>query len=189
MATGDGVTTARSVAERLGITEFYGEVKPQDKLALVEKLQKQGKVVAMAGDGINDAPALAKANVGIAMGTGTDVAINSAHVALVKGDLRGIALAVESRSTLFEICGRTWASRLSTMPGHSPGCRCAVSIYWPTAIADDRRVSDEPEFRVCHYQCTPVARYRSALTADCGTERHSCGSKHEYTCDSESCIE
>ena len=93
MATGDGVTTAKSVAERLGITEFYGEVKPQDKLALVEKLQKQGKVVAMAGEGINDAPALAKANVGIAMGTGTDVAINSAHVALVKGDLRGIALA------------------------------------------------------------------------------------------------
>ena len=93
MATGDGVTTARSVAARLGIPEFHGEVKPQDKLALVEQLQAEGKIVAMAGDGINDSPALAKANVGIAMGTGTDVAINSAHVTLVKGDLRGIARA------------------------------------------------------------------------------------------------
>ncbi|WP_377705506.1 heavy metal translocating P-type ATPase [Pseudoduganella sp. UC29_71] len=93
MATGDGVTTAKAIAGRLGIEEYYGEVKPQDKLALVEKLQKMGKVVAMAGDGINDAPALAKANVGIAMGTGTDVAINSAHLTLVKGDLRGIAQA------------------------------------------------------------------------------------------------
>ena len=95
MATGDGVTTAKSVASRLGIAEVYGEVKPQDKLALVERLQAQGKIVAMAGDGINDAPALAKANVGIAMGTGTDVAMNSAHVTLVKGDLRGIAKARE----------------------------------------------------------------------------------------------
>lgn len=93
MATGDGVTTARSVAAKLGIPEVYGEVRPQDKLALVERLQAQGKTVAMAGDGINDSPALAKANVGIAMGTGTDVAINSAHVTLVKGDLRGIARA------------------------------------------------------------------------------------------------
>jgi Cu+-exporting ATPase len=93
MATGDGVTTAKSVSAKLGIAEVYGEVKPQDKLALVEKLQAQGKTVAMAGDGINDSPALAKADVGIAMGTGTDVAINSAHVTLVKGDLRGIARA------------------------------------------------------------------------------------------------
>ncbi|MGE5621849.1 MAG: heavy metal translocating P-type ATPase, partial [Bacillota bacterium] len=93
MATGDGVTTARSVAKRLGIGEFHGEVKPQDKLQLVERLQQEGKIVAMAGDGINDAPALAKSNVGIAMGTGTDVAINSAHVTLVKGDLRAIARA------------------------------------------------------------------------------------------------
>ena len=93
MATGDGVTTAKSVAARLVISEVYGEVKPQDKLALVERLQAEGRVVAMAGDGINDAPALARANVGIAMGTGTDVAINSAHVTLVKGDLRAIARA------------------------------------------------------------------------------------------------
>lgn len=93
MATGDGLTTARSVGERLGIDEVHGEVKPADKLALVDQLQKQGRIVAMAGDGINDAPALAKADVGIAMGTGTDVAMNSAQVTLVKGDLRGIAVA------------------------------------------------------------------------------------------------
>ncbi len=93
MATGDGLTTAKAVAARLGIDEVYGEVKPADKLALVEKLQAQGKIVGMAGDGINDAPALAKANVGIAMGTGTDVAMNSAQVTLVKGDLRGISIA------------------------------------------------------------------------------------------------
>jgi len=93
MATGDGLITAKSVAAKLGIDEVYGEVKPSDKLSLVERLQSEGRNVAMAGDGINDAPALAKADVGVAMGTGTDVAMNSAQVTLVKGDLRGIAQA------------------------------------------------------------------------------------------------
>jgi P-type Cu+ transporter len=93
MATGDGLTTARSVAGRLDIDEVHGEVEPADKLALVDRLQREGRVVGMAGDGINDAPALAKADVGVAMGTGTDVAMNSAQVTLVKGDLRGIARA------------------------------------------------------------------------------------------------
>jgi P-type Cu+ transporter len=93
MASGDGLTTARAVAAKLGINEVYGEVGPADKLALVDKLQKEGRIVAMAGDGINDAPALAKADVGVAMGTGTDVAMNSAQVTLVKGDLRGVAQA------------------------------------------------------------------------------------------------
>ncbi|MBC7572937.1 MAG: copper-translocating P-type ATPase, partial [Herminiimonas sp.] len=109
MATGDGLTTAKSVGARLGISEIYGEVKPQDKLALVERLQKAGKVVAMAGDGINDAPALAKADVGIAMGTGTDVAINSAHLTLIKGDLRSIArardLSVETVRNMYQNLG------------------------------------------------------------------------------------
>jgi len=93
MATGDGLTTARAVGQRLGIDEVHGEVKPVDKLRLVEKLKSEGRTVAMAGDGINDAPALARADVGIAMGTGTDVAMNSAQLTLVKGDLRGIATA------------------------------------------------------------------------------------------------
>ncbi len=93
MATGDGLTTARAVGKRLGIDEVHGEVKPADKLKLVERLQAEGRLVAMAGDGINDAPALARADVGIAMGTGTDVAMNSAQLTLVKGDLRGIAAA------------------------------------------------------------------------------------------------
>ena len=93
MATGDGLSTAQAVGKRLGIEEVHGEVKPADKLQLVERLQAEGRIVAMAGDGINDAPALAKANVGIAMGTGTDVAMNSAQLTLVKGDLRGIATA------------------------------------------------------------------------------------------------
>jgi len=93
MATGDGLTTARTVARKLGIDEVHGEVKPADKLELVAKLQREGRIVAMAGDGINDAAALAEATVGIAMGTETDVAMNSAQVTLVKGDLRGIAHA------------------------------------------------------------------------------------------------
>ena len=101
MASGDGLTTARQVAATLGIDEVHGEVKPADKLALVKRLQTEGRVVAMAGDGINDAPALAQADVGVAMGTGTDVAMNSASVTLVKGDLRGIAQArVISQQTI-----------------------------------------------------------------------------------------
>jgi Cu+-exporting ATPase len=93
MATGDSTTTALAVARRLGLDEVHGEVRPADKAQLVERLRAAGRRVAMAGDGINDAPALAAADVGIAMGTGTDVAISSAQVTLVKGDLRGIARA------------------------------------------------------------------------------------------------
>jgi Cu+-exporting ATPase len=101
MASGDGEKTARVVAQELGIDDVHGEVTPADKLDIISRLQQEGHIVAMAGDGINDAPALAKANVGIAMGTGTDVAMNSAQLTLVKGDLRGIGQAIHlSRLTV-----------------------------------------------------------------------------------------
>ncbi len=93
MATGDGLATARSVARELGLDDVHGELRPSDKAELIRTLQAQGRTVAMAGDGINDAPALATADVGIAMGNGTDVALSSAQVTLVKGDLRGILQA------------------------------------------------------------------------------------------------
>jgi Cu+-exporting ATPase len=93
MLTGDNKTTAQAVARRLGITEVEAEVLPDQKSAVVERLRREGRAVAMAGDGVNDAPALAAAEVGIAMGTGTDVAIESAGVTLLKGDLTGIVRA------------------------------------------------------------------------------------------------
>ncbi|MEI7651692.1 MAG: heavy metal translocating P-type ATPase [Verrucomicrobiota bacterium] len=94
MATGDAQATAQAIGRELGLDEVYGDATPADKLQLVAKLRAEGRIVAMAGDGINDAPALAQAHVGIAMGDGTDVAIRNAQVTLVKGDLRGIAQAV-----------------------------------------------------------------------------------------------
>jgi Cu+-exporting ATPase len=104
MATGDNPTTAKAVAAKLGIDEVRAGLRPEQKLDLIGELQRQGAVVAMAGDGINDAPALAKADVGIAMGTGADVAMESAGLTLLKGDLRGIVRGVElARATMRNI--------------------------------------------------------------------------------------
>jgi Cu+-exporting ATPase len=104
MLTGDDARTAKAVADALGVDEVMADVLPQDKAAVVARLQREGGIVAMAGDGVNDAPALAQADVGIAMGTGTDVAMESAGVTLVKGDLRGIVRALRlSRRTMRNI--------------------------------------------------------------------------------------
>jgi len=104
MLTGDAKTTASAVAKKLGIDELIAEVLPDQKAETIKRLQAEGRVVAMAGDGVNDAPALAQAQVGIAMGTGTDVAMKSAGVTLVKGDLQGIARARRlSRATIRNI--------------------------------------------------------------------------------------
>ncbi len=104
MATGDNETTARTVAGELGLDEVHAGMRPEEKLTLIEGLQKKGAVVAMAGDGINDAPALAKADVGIAMGTGADVAMESAGLTLLKGDLRGVVRGVKlARATMRNI--------------------------------------------------------------------------------------
>ena len=104
MLTGDNGRTAKAVAEKLGLDDYIAEVLPQEKHEAVKALQAKGEIVAMAGDGINDAPALAQANVGIAMGHGTDIAMQSARIVLVKGDLRGIVKARRlSRATMRNI--------------------------------------------------------------------------------------
>ena len=104
MLTGDNKVTAEAVARKLGIDRVTAEVLPEQKTEVIKHLQAEGRVVAMAGDGINDAPALAQAQVGIAMGTGTDIAMESAGVTLVKGDLRGIVRARRlSRATMRNI--------------------------------------------------------------------------------------
>jgi Cu+-exporting ATPase len=104
MLTGDSAATANAVAKKLGIDEVHAGVLPDQKGEIVKNLQKKGRIVAMAGDGVNDAPALSQANVGIAMGTGTDVAMESAGITLLRGDLLGIARARNlSRATMRNI--------------------------------------------------------------------------------------
>ncbi len=128
MATGDGWTTARAVAAKLGIDEVIGEDKPKDKVDLVTRLQAEGHRVAMAGDGINDAPALAAAEVGIAMGTGTDVAMNAAHVTLVKGDLTGIARA---RALSHQTVGNMWQNLGFAFIYNALGVPIAAGVLYP----------------------------------------------------------
>ena len=129
MLTGDNRTTAQAVARRLGITEVEAEVLPDQKSAVVEKLRREGRVVAMAGDGVNDAPALAAAEVGIAMGTGTDVAIESAGVTLLKGDLMGI---VKARRLSQATMGNIRQNLFFAFIYNAAGVPIAAGVLYPT---------------------------------------------------------
>jgi Cu+-exporting ATPase len=129
MLTGDNRTTALAVAKRLGISEVEAEVLPDQKSAVIEKLRAAGRVVAMAGDGINDAPALAAADVGIAMGTGIDVAIESAGVTLLKGDLTGIVTArALSKAVMHNIRQNLFFAFIY----NSAGVPIAAGVLYPT---------------------------------------------------------
>ena len=126
--TGDNLKTAEVVAHLLDINDWYGKVKPEDKLNRVKELQAQGKKVGMVGDGINDAPALMQANVGIAMGTGTDVAIESANIVILKGDINKVVKAIIlSKKTMATIKGNLfWAFFYNIL-----GIPIAAGILYP----------------------------------------------------------
>ncbi|GAM73678.1 hypothetical protein JCM19241_3133 [Vibrio ishigakensis] len=128
MLTGDNAATARAVAEVTNIDEFHAELLPQDKLAWVERMQNQGKVVAMVGDGINDAPALARSDVGFAIGQGTDVAIESADITLMRGSLYGVSQVIEtSKATMKNIKQNLWGAFIY----NSLGIPIAAGVLFP----------------------------------------------------------
>ena len=167
MATGDNETTAKAVAARLGIDEVRAGLKPEDKLTLIDGLQRNGSVVAMAGDGINDAPALAKADVGIAMGTGADVAMESAGLTLLKGDLRGVVRAVNlARATMRNIKQNLFFAFVYNALGVPVAAGVLYPVFGITAVADDRRGRDEPVLGLGGGQRAPPAPCRSRLGND-----------------------
>jgi Cu+-exporting ATPase len=128
MLTGDDRTTAEAVARKLGIDEVHAEILPEEKGAIVQRLRSEGKVVAMAGDGVNDAPALAAADVGIAMGTGTDVAIESAGVTLLRGDLQGI---VQARRLSRAVMGNIRQNLFFAFIYNAAGVPVAAGVLYP----------------------------------------------------------
>ncbi len=158
MLTGDSRGTAAAVGRKLGIDEIEAEVLPDGKAAVVKRLQEQGRIVAMAGDGVNDAPALAQAQVGIAMGTGTDVAIHSAGITLVKGDLRGIVKARRlSHGVMKNIRQNLFLAFIYNALGIPVAAGILYPVLRPIAKPHDRRRSDEPEFRLRDRQRSSVA--------------------------------
>ena len=177
MLTGDNATTARAVAAKLGITEVEAEVLPQDKSRVVERLRKEGRVVAMAGDGVNDAPALAAADVGVAMGTGTDVAMQSAGVTLVKGDLNGIVRARQlSAATMANIRQNLFFAFVYNAAGVPIAAGVLYPVFGILLSPDRRRGCHGAVLRERDRQRIAAAPGRP-LTSACLTSRHTVAAK------------
>jgi hypothetical protein len=151
MLTGDNERTAKRIATTLGIERFHAGVTPQEKHTFIASMKRPGAVVGMAGDGINDAPALAEADVGIAMGTGTDIAMETAPVTLVRGDLRGIVHAIQLGRAMMRNIRQ---NLLFAFLYNALGIPIAAGVLYPVARRaaqpDDRRCGHEFEFRVRH---------------------------------------
>jgi len=167
MATGDNERTANAVAARLGIDEVRADMLPESKKALVDELRASGARVAMAGDGVNDAPALAAADVGIAMGTGADVAMESAGITLVKGDLNGIVRARKlARATMRNIKQNSSSLLYNALGVPIP--RRPLPADRNPPLADDRGGGDEPVFGVGDHQFAPAAVPAAELNSEKG---------------------
>ena len=168
MLTGDNRTTAEAVARASSASiDVQADVLPEQKKDVVERLQKEGRVVAMAGDGVNDAPALAQADVGIAMGTGTDVAIESAGVTLVKGDLRGIVRARRlSRATMRNIRQNLFFAFVYNAIGVPIAAGVLYPVLRPPAEPDDRRRGDELQLGLGDRQRAAAAAAAALTTVE-----------------------
>lgn len=159
MLTGDHEKTARAIQKQLGISRVIAQVLPQDKEREVRRLQEEGHKVAMVGDGINDAPALARADVGIAIGAGTDVAIESADIVLMKSDLLDAVTAVQlSRAVIRNIKENLFWAFLLQGHRYSAGSRCILSVAELAVKPDVRKRSHELQLCICGMQCIETER-------------------------------